>query len=83
MTITPTAMTAEIEDLFEAVYRERHAWSGICVSTLGRSWIAMAGELVEGTLFVARDASSAIAATCVQTGPFAEGANGFVAPRGL
>ena len=81
--ITAEAMTEEIEGLYETLYAERHDWAGTYRPTPDRPWISMAGELVPGTLFIARDRQGALAATGVQAGPFAEGADGFIAPTGV
>ena len=83
LVIEPESMTTEIEDLYETVYAERHAWAGIYRPTPGQPWIRFGGDVVAGTLFMARDADGPIAATCIQVGPFAEGADGFLAPTGV
>jgi GNAT superfamily N-acetyltransferase len=82
VTIERSAMNGDVEQFYESVYRRCHRWAGRYVPTPGVSWIAMAGDVIEATLFVARRRGTLVAAAGVLTGPFAESADGFVVPTG-
>ena len=83
--IHDASLTSDLEELYEAIYAERHAWAGRYVPTPGTPWIRMAGEPLDGTFFVATDATTGrlLAATGLQTGYYAEGADAFLAPTGV
>ncbi len=83
--IEQAPMSAEIEDLYDALYAERHRWAGRSVSPPGAPWISLAGSVIEPTLFVARTAGAddPVAVTSLLTGTFASGADAFLAPTGV
>jgi GNAT superfamily N-acetyltransferase len=83
VTIEATIMTRDLADLFDLVYAERHRWAGRYTPPAGTPWITFAGLIAPPTLHVAALDGEPIAAVCVTTGVFSEGADGFVPPTGV
>lgn len=80
VTVEPTELNGEVEAAFEQMYARAHTWAGRYVPTPDRPWIRFAGEPIEGTTFVARRRGRIVAAACLTTGEFAEGADAFLPP---
>lgn len=82
VTVEPTELTGEVEAAFEQLYARAHTWAGRYVPTPDRPWVRFAGEPIAGTTFVARRSRRIVAAACLTTGEFADGADAFLPPTG-
>ncbi|MEM8903803.1 MAG: shikimate kinase [Actinomycetota bacterium] len=81
-TVDIEPVSDEVVELYERVYVAHHGWAGRSVADPHRPHFVVAGPPVDGTLAVGRVGGEAVVATCIHTGPFADGADGFVPPSG-
>ena len=78
-------LTEEIVDLYEEIYRARHTWVGRYTPPENAPWIAFAGPPldVDGAIQSAHSHDRATAVASLHSGPFAEGADAFLAPTSV
>lgn len=75
----------ELAAAYDALYADRHRWAGRSISPPGEPWIGFAGPCVEaaGVVQSARLGDAVIAVCSLHRGPFADGADAFLAPTGV
>jgi GNAT superfamily N-acetyltransferase len=83
VTFAAGSLTPDVVDLFEEVYAERHGWAGQYIRSPDVPWITFAGPVIEGTVRVAHAGDRLLGASSLHTGPFAVGADAFLAPTGV
>lgn len=80
-----TGISGEVAELYEDIYRARHAWAGRYSPPADAPWIGFAGPPIgdPGAVQVARAKGHPVSVASLHGGHFAAGADAFLAPTSV
>lgn len=82
---TVASLDAALIDLYEEIYARCHRWAGSYTPPADAPWIHFAGPVLpaSGSIQAAYTAAGPRAVASLHTGPFADGADAFLAPTAV
>lgn len=83
VSISLETLSSEVADAYDEMYRFGHRWAGRYTPPPGEPWIDYAGEVIDGTVAVARHVGEIVGATSLHVGSLTEGTDAFLPPTGV